>query len=109
MPPEFEATSRKWYVVDFFRDETAADSFSELVPEPALLAAVFEPYDALVPYSNHQVVASPFGERLPFRRAEVGATDEALPVVTEGAELVRKEASEPWVVPPSLVATSRKW
>ena len=32
--------------------------------------------------------------RLPFRRAEVGATDEALPVVTEGAELVRKEASD---------------
>ena len=43
VPPELEATSRKWYVVDFFKPVTEADSLTVLVPEPALLTAVFEP------------------------------------------------------------------
>ncbi len=62
-----------------------------------------------VPYSKYQLVEMPFGVTVPLSFAVVGAIDDATPVDTDGAPLVLKVASEPFVVPPSEVATSLKW
>jgi hypothetical protein len=85
-----------------------ADADRGAVPEPALCAPVFEPYEVDVPYSNHHVVERPFGVTEPRRLAVEGVIETASPVVTVGVELVTKLASLPAVVPASLVATIRK-
>ena len=46
---------------------------------------------------------------VPLSLAVVGAIELAALVLTLGAPLVVKVASAPFVVPPSDVATSRKW
>jgi hypothetical protein len=58
---------------------------TELVPEPALVDDVFEPYPVLVPYSTYHVVAEPFGLTLPETVALVGASAVTGPVVAVGA------------------------
>jgi hypothetical protein len=95
VPLEFRATIRKWYVVDALSPVTAADSLTAVLPEPALFAGVLLPYRVEVPYSNHQVVASPLGMTEPFSLAEVGATAEAPPVDAPGAWLVTNDESAP--------------
>ena len=47
--------------------------------------------------------------RVPFSVADVGATELAASVVTDGAPTVENVWSAPRLVPASLVATSRKW
>lgn len=56
-------------------------------PLPALVRAVFDGYvvDVLGPYWKYQVVAASFGLTVPWTTAEVGRTDETLPVVAAGA------------------------
>ena len=62
-----------------------------------------------MPHSNRYVVERPFGSTLPLRVALVEPTELAADVVAAGGSAVTNEASEPVVVPASLVATSRKW
>ena len=78
------------------------------VPEPALLALVFEPWLEVVPYSKSQLVACPFGVTVPLSLAVVGAIEVAAPVTTAGAPIVENVRSAPRLTPASLVATSRK-
>ena len=61
-----------------------------------------------MPYSNVMAVDAPLGFTVPFKMAEVEATEVADPVVTVGtmAEVV-KVWSVPSVVPVLFVATSR--
>ena len=47
--------------------------------------AVFEPYDVVVPYSNHQSVAAPRGLTVPFSVADVPPTALTEPVIAVGA------------------------
>jgi hypothetical protein len=59
---------------------------TEAVPDPALFAVVFDPYDVDVPYSTSQVVAWPPGSTAPVTVAEVDPTAVVGPVVALGAE-----------------------
>lgn len=56
-----------------------------LVPEPALTAAVLDPYDVDVPYSTYQVVASPPGLVEPVTVAVVAPVAVVGPVDAVGA------------------------
>jgi hypothetical protein len=62
-----------------------AEIASELVPDPALTADVFDPYDVVVPYSTYQVVDCPPGLTLPVTVAVVDPTAVVGPVLTVGA------------------------
>jgi hypothetical protein len=81
-----------------------------LEPDPALASTAgdCDPYDVVVPYSKWYVVDDPLGSTLPFNVALVSPTDVAEPVVTAGFISVAKVRSDPTVVPPEFVATSRK-
>ncbi len=63
----------------------------------------------LVPYSKYRVVDWPFGLTLPLSLAVVAPIELAEFVVAAGAFPVENVWSEPWLEPPSLVATMRKW
>ena len=63
-----------------------ADTATAAEPDPALFAAVFDPYDVPVPYSTYQVVVWPPGTTLPVTVAVVESTVVVGPVVAEGAE-----------------------
>jgi hypothetical protein len=78
-------------------------------PVPRLSDVVVLPYDAVVPYSNDAVVEAPFGFAVPFNVAPTVVMVLAAPVVTTGGQaVVVNVASEPFVVPPTFVATTRK-
>ena len=79
--------------------DTFVETALEAVPEPASPVAVFEPYDALVPYSTYQPVDWPFGLTVPPRVAPVGPTAVAAAVTATGADAVVKSPSPPFVVP----------
>ena len=85
------------------------DSLTALAAEPAFFDEVRVPYPVLVPYSKYQFVERPFGVTVPLSLAVVGEIEDAALVETDGAPLVVKVASAPFVVPPSEVATRRKW
>ena len=79
------------------------------VPEPRLCEVVALPYAAVGPYSKDAVVEAPFGFAVPFNVAPVRVMLLATPVVTVGAHaVVANMASNPFVVPPTFVATTRK-
>ena len=79
------------------------------VPEPRLCEVVVLPYEAVAPYSNDAVVLAPFGFTVPFNVAPVRVMLLATPVVTVGGHaVVANVASDPFVVPPTFVATTRK-
>ena len=79
------------------------------VPEPRFSVVVALPYDAVVPYSNDAVVEAVFGFTVPFNVALVVVILLAAPVVTVGGHaVVANVASDPFVVPPTFVATTRK-
>ncbi len=61
----------------------------------------------LVPYSNDQVVAWPFGSTVPCKVAEETPTEVAAPVTTPGAASVVNRPSLPRLVPAVDVATTR--
>jgi hypothetical protein len=87
----------------------APESDTAEVPELRLCVAVELPYDVVVPYSNDAVVEAPFGFTVPFNVAPVKLMPLATPVVTAGGQaVVANVASEPLVVPPTFVATTRK-
>ena len=73
------------------------------VPE-AEVAAVRNPYAALRPYSNHQLVVSPRGLRVPLTRALVRLREAKStgPVAADGAPVVTNVASAPRDVPSAL-------
>ena len=77
------------------------------VPLPAFATAVFDPYDVLVPYSNHHVVARAFGSTDPLSVADETVIAVAEPVTTPGAASVVKIPSLPRLVPDVDVATTR--
>ena len=87
----------------------AAETPVAAVPEPALFAVVFDPYDVVGPYSNHQVVAFPAGLTEPVRVAPDVEAPCAEPVRTTGGPALPKVRSLPKVVPEGLEATRRKW
>ena len=60
--------------------ETA--TFAE--PEPAAVVAVFEPYEVVGPYSNHQSVATPAGFTVPPSVADVPSIALTVPVIAVG-------------------------
>jgi hypothetical protein len=62
------------------------------VPEPALFAAVLEPYEVDVPYSTCHVVASPPGSTVPVTDAVVDPTAVVGPVVAVGAAAAARPA-----------------
>ena len=64
---------------------SCSDTSTAVVPFPALLAEVRDPYDALVPYSTYQLVASPPGSTRPPTMALLAPTDVAAPVTAAGA------------------------
>jgi len=109
VPPAFTATSRKWYVVLAARAVRSADAATPLVPDPALVSDVLDPYAVVVPYSKWYVVEAPLGFTLPFTVAVVATTGSAACVATVGFRSVVNVWSEPVVVPAALVATRRKW
>jgi hypothetical protein len=78
------------------------------VPEPALLAPVFVPYEVLVPYSKYQDVDAPLGLTVPASVAEVGPMPVTGPVIAVGAAAARPIVANPMsaslcVVPPFVV------
>ena len=111
VPPEFVATALKWYVVSQVRPVMAPpESETADAPEPRIADVVVLPYDTVGPYSNIPVVDAPFGFAVPFKVAPVAVMLPATPVVTVGGQaVVVKITSGPFVVPPTFVATSRKW
>ena len=108
VPEAFVATRRKWYVVPGFSRVSERETLTGPVPEPAPLALVFEPWLDVVPYSNSQLVACPFGVTVPLSPADVGATEVAARVTTAGAPIVENVRSAPRLTPASLIATRRK-
>ena len=64
----------------------------------------------LVPHSNQDVVAAPFGFTEPFTVAEVVATAVAVDVVTVArmAPVVKLNVDEYALVPPALLALTRQ-
>ncbi len=91
------------------RRVSGAETATARVPAPAFLVGVRDPYRVVVPYSKYQLVAIPFGLSVPFSLADVSEIALAAPVTTSGGPPVEKRWSAPRLVPPSLVATSRKW
>ena len=82
-----------------------------LVPEPIDCVAVELKVDSVlfVPYSNHAVVAAPFGFTLPFDTAELAVTELAAVVVTVGTitggvVVVKFHVPEYTLVPVEFVA-----
>jgi hypothetical protein len=111
-PPAFVAETRKWYVVFAVRPVTAADTATGLTPDPGAGAhGALDPYDVVVPYSSlHSVTSPPFGLTVALSVAVVDPTDDAASVTTVGAlGSVLNVWSEPLLVPPALVAETRKW
>jgi hypothetical protein len=79
------------------------------VPEPGLWEVVALPYDVVVPYAKNAVVLALFGFTVPFKVAPVRVMPLATPVVTVGGQaVVANVAFRPFVVPPTLVAVTRK-
>jgi hypothetical protein len=111
VPPTFVATTRKWYVVPQVNPAMAPPPTDTAeVPEPRLCDVVVLPYEIVVPYSNMAVVLAPFGFAVPFNVAPLKPMLLAAPVVTTGGhKVVVNVASRPFVVPPTFVATARKW
>ena len=91
------------------RPETAAETETDPVPEPASFVGVVEPYAVLVPYSKCQLVAWPLGTTLPRSVAADDETPLADEVVAPGTAPSEMVWSPPVAVPASLVATRRKW
>jgi len=107
VPAELVATRRKWYVRPAVSPVTGTETDEDDVPEPALVFAVFDPYEVDVPYSTNHVVAWPFGLTVPPSVAVLGPTPDAEPVTTTGGEAVAKTPSDPFEVPDEFVETRR--
>jgi len=88
---------------------TAAETPVAREPEPALFAEVFDPYEVVRPYSNHQVVALPAGLTDPVSVAPEVDAPWAEPVRTTGGPALPNVRSWPKLVPAGLEATRRKW
>src|SRR4051812_6514807 len=67
------------------------------------------PYAVVVPHSMYPVDASPFGFTVPDSVADVPVMFDAEPLTTIGGPAVLNVLSRPFVVPPALEATMRKW
>ena len=83
------------------------------VPLPMPWDAVVLPYDVVVPHWKYAVVEAPLGFTVPFNVAPVVVMAVALAVVTVGGVTghadVRSVMSDPYLVPPVLLPTARKW
>ena len=91
-------------------DVRGADRGSAAEPAPIACPVVVWPYEVVSPHSNQAFVSTPFELTVPFSVAPVVVRPVAAPVVAVGAgQLVVKERSAPFVVPPELVAVALKW
>ena len=92
--------------------DSAADTATGLPPDPgAGVHDALDPYAVVVPYSSlHSLTSALFGLTVALSVAEVCVTDEAGFVTTAGeASSVLSVSSVPGLVPPALVAETRKW
>ena len=87
----------------------AAETPVAAVPEPALFDGVFEPYEALGPYSKYQLVELPCGFTEPVSVAPFVEAPWAEPVCTTGGPALPKRQVAAGRGARRARARARKW